>query len=131
MTETNLPIPEKSLEPDKEAIILAGGVMNKKQFEAGVKKLAEDKNTSQIADVHRKTHTDLIVLRIQSYEKRDMPSTQIDDAFRVISSYGNLEHMPKHFPIKIEQINDLTYEMLISAQKNLPGGITAEDVANI
>ena len=70
-------------------------------------------------------------LRIQSYEKRDMPSTQIDDAFRVISSYGNLERMPKHFPITREQINELTYEMLIFAQKNLPGGIAAEDVTNI
>jgi len=131
MTETNLPTSEKSEISNKEAVILAGGVIDKKNYEKGVKKLAEDKNTSQVADVHRKTHTDLIALRIQSYEKRDMPSTQIDDAFRVISSYGNLEHMPKHFPIKIEQINDLTYEMLISAQKNLPGGITAEDVANI
>lgn len=39
--------------------------------------------------------------------------------------------MPKRFPVKIEQINELIYEMLVAAQKNLPGGITAEDVANI
>ena len=131
MTEMNSPTPEQSISSNKEAVILAGGVIDKKNYEKGVKKLAENNNASQKADIHRKTHTDLIALRIQSYEKRDMPSTQIDDAFRVMSSYGNLEHMPKHFPIKIEQINDLTYEMLISAQKNLPDGITAEDIANI
>lgn len=96
-----------------------------------MKKLAEENNALRIADIHRKTHTDLIALRIQSYENRDLPSTKIDDAFRVISDYGDLKNMPKRFPVKIEQINELIYEMLVAAQKNLPGGITAEDVANI
>ncbi len=130
MTEKKSLTPEKSEIPHREAIILAGGVTDKKSYEEKVKKLTEDR-ISQIADIQGKIHTDLMNLRIQSYEKRDLPSTQIDDAFRVISSYGNLKNMPNHFFITQEQINDLTYEMLISTQKNLPDGITAEDVANI
>lgn len=60
-----------------------------------------------------------------------MPSTKIDDAFRVISSYGNLERMPKHFLVTREQINDLIYEMLKVTQEEIPGGLTAEDISNI
>ncbi len=131
MAETNLPTSEKSDTPHKEAVILAGGLIDKKSYEEGVKKLAENNNASQIADIHRKTHTDLMALRIQSYENRDMPSTKIDDAFRVISSYGNLERMPKHFLVTREQINDLIYEMLKVTQEEIPEGLTAEDISNI
>jgi hypothetical protein len=130
MAEINLPISEKSDASQKETIILAGGVIDEKEYEWALKKLTEDK-ALQIADVHGHIHTDLMNLRIQSYEKRDMPSTKIDDAFRVISSYGNLDRMPKNFLVTREQINDLIYEMLIATQKNLPDGITTEDVANI
>lgn len=130
MAETNLPTSEKSDTPNKEAVILAGGVIDEKEYEWAVKKLTEDK-VLQIAGVHGHIHTDLMNLRIQSYENRDMPSTKIDDAFRVISSYGNLENMPKQFLVTREQINDLIYEMLKVTQEEIPGGLTAEDVSNI
>lgn len=39
--------------------------------------------------------------------------------------------MPQYFPIKLEQINDLIYEMLKATQENIPQGLTAEDISNI
>jgi hypothetical protein len=115
---------------DKQVVILAGGVNDKEKFPVEVEKLKKERE-QQAFDIKKSTHSDLIALRTQSYENRDMPSTQIDDAFRVISGYGDLKNMPNRFFITQEQINDLTYEMLIATQKNLPNGITVEDVANI
>jgi hypothetical protein len=117
-------------EVDKQVVILAGGVSDKEKFPAEVEKLMQEK-AKQAFDIKKSTHTDLMNLLTQPYENRDMPSTQIDDAFRVISGYGDLKNMPNRFFITQEQINDLIYEMLTSTQKNLPDGITAEDVANI
>lgn len=72
-------------------------------------------------NIHAKTHTDITALRLQEYENRDMPSTYMDDAFRAIMQYGNMEHMPRHFMINQNQIHDLTYEMLRATQENIPG----------
>ncbi len=70
-------------------------------------------------------------LLIQPYEERNVLSTQIDDAFRVMFKYSHLKKIPENFPLKREQVNELIYEMLISAQSNLPDGMTVEDVSNI
>lgn len=131
MNEKVLPKPEQeSQKYDKKVVILAGGVVDKEKYSEEIEKVSRD-NAIQIWEIHSHMHSDLMNLQIQQYEKRDLPSTNIDDALRVISSYDHLELMPKDAPISLDQINNFTYEMLLSAEQHLPGGITPEDVANI
>jgi hypothetical protein len=131
MTKINLPNSEKDTkEVDKQVVILAGGMGNEEKFQAEVDNLMEEK-LQQSFNIKNRTHIDLMNLRIHWFDNRDLPSTCIDDAFRRICSYGNLKNVPNHFPITLEQINDLTYQMLQVTQEEISGGLTAEDVANI
>lgn len=119
MTEKNTLIPPETSIPDKEVLILASGLIDKKDYHKSLDNLLEKKRRD-IVDIHAKTHTDIAALRLQEYENRDMPSTYMDDAFRAIMSYGSMENMPRHFMITQDQIHDLTYEMLKTTQENIP-----------
>jgi len=114
----------------KKIIILAGGMSEEEDFRAKVEELMKERAT-EVWDIHKNTSRDLMNLLIQPYEERNVLSTQIDDAFRVMFKYSHLKKIPENFPLKREQVNELIYEMLISAQSNLPDGMTVEDVSNI
>ena len=87
-----------------------------------------EEKAGQVEDTHENTHTNLINLRIQSYEKRDLPSTHIDDAFRKFLPQENTKSLSEVFTT--DEVNDFTYEMLCVAEENLQG-ITQEDINNI
>lgn len=84
MAEKFLPSPDvTSSMPSKDVLILAGGLVGEKDYQKQVKKTVE-KKAKEGMDINKSTHTDLMNLMIQSYENRDLPSTYMDDAFRLI-----------------------------------------------